>query len=662
MSEQIKNKLWSVVEKSNVYSFLENPLPIFYVFLMHYLKCAKNSAEILLSENWLSLITEIKKEVELKSTEDSKRFCESLSTILVEEIGENNDSLVELVESFIEKYTDLIEDESGRPVPTKSLMSFIYWYAVGYEAATTELAVFNPFAGLCPFGREHAENLNLQLQDEVNRLDDSIEKIQETKEMFKEYAHYFGSETNQTLRMIGQIRLLLSKPVNIDQMYVCDDDYQNEDWSDFQGGWTLMSILPQYSQTKPNIFDKSVTRTYVDKFIAAEGFSEAFLLLPRAFCYDNAYEDVRSIIVCKGVLGAVVEFPQEVFRKPVDYVLVYLRKSSVMCGTKFVDAKPFMKDGVLDEFALLSVCQDCDDEPSEHCKIIGDYTIAQSGYCLLPSIYVNTNRFTTDIEELKDFHATYLDLIESEARSLAKRVAHRNVSGRLSHMLGATYHKIFDAISDLKYIEGLEHTYSMLYDNFEYMKRLINSIDDDFSTQKMNFEEVPVNEFLQKYCCAWQNYGKKQFSVDFTSEINNNTTFKVDEVFMKVLLDAVLENANRHGFNGIEVEDPQILISASYTNLNKMPFVLISIANNGASFPEGFTIEEYVREGEFGGTKGNTGRGGFHTYQITKRHQGYICINSDEKWNVKINIMIPIEYYDESETEKFFEYGEEKYM
>jgi signal transduction histidine kinase len=229
-------------------------------------------------------------------------------------------------------------------------------------------------------------------------------------------------------------------------------------------------------------------------------------------------------------------------------------------------------------------------------------------------------------------------------------------------MLGATYHKIFDAISDLKYIEGLEHTYSMLYDNFEYMKRLINSIDDDFSTQKMNFEEVPVNEFLQKYCCAWQNYGKKQFSVDFTSEINNNTTFKVDEVFMKVLLDAVLENANRHGFNGIEVEDPQILISASYTNLNKMPFVLISIANNGASFPEGFTIEEYVREGEFGGTKGNTGRGGFHTYQITKRHQGYICINSDEKWNVKINIMIPIEYYDESETEKFFEYGEEKYM
>jgi sensor histidine kinase regulating citrate/malate metabolism len=130
---------------------------------------------------------------------------------------------------------------------------------------------------------------------------------------------------------------------------------------------------------------------------------------------------------------------------------------------------------------------------------------------------------------------------------------------------------------------------------------------------------------------------------------------------MKVLLDAVLNNANKHGFNGIEVQNPQILISTSYTIVNKMPCVLMSIANNGASFPTGFTIEQYVREGEFGGTSGNTGRGGYHVYQIAKRHQGYISISSDDEWNVKINVMIPIEYYDECEIEKILEYGE-KYM
>ena len=660
MSEQIKNKLWSVVENSNVYSFQENPLPIIWSFVIHYLKCANDAVGIFSSGNWLNFLTALKEEVELKTTEDSKRFCESFSNILSEEIGEDNGTFAEIVEFFIDKYTELVGDNTNSPIMTNELLDFIYWYAVGHEAATTELAIFNPFAGLGDFGIRHAEGLNLQLQYEID--DSKNENIHESKATFKEYAHYHGSEVNKTLRMIGLVRLLLNKPINLEQMFIFDEDYQNKDWSCFSGGWTLMTIPPTYSSTDPTIFDKMVVKNLVDKFVGADGFTNAFMLLPKSFCFESAYADIRRGIVCKGILGAVIELPHAVFKEPADYVLVYLRKSSVICGTKFVDAEPFVKDGVLDTWKLLYVCQDYDDEPSEHCKIIGDYTIAQSDYYLLPSIYVNPNSFDPDNEELKDVHAKYMGLIESEAKSEEKRVAHRNISGQLSHMLGATYHKISDAISNLKSVEGLEDTYSMLYDNFEYMKRLINSIDDDFSSQKMNFEEMSVNEFMQKYCAAWKNYGRKQFSVSFKSELNDDTTFKIDDVFMKVLLDAVLENANRHGFNGVDIENPQIQISTSYTIVNKMSCVLMTIANNGAPFPEGLTIEQYVREGEFGGTSGHTGRGGFHIYQITKRHQGYMGIDSDDIWNVKINIMIPIEYYDECETNKIIEYGGEKYM
>lgn len=660
MSEQIKNKLWSVVENSNVYSFQENPLPIFLTFVIHYLKCANNTIEIFSSENWLNFLTALKEEVELKSTEDSKRFCESFSNILSEEIGEDNTILANLVEFFVDKYTEQEKENSYSLIMTSNLLDFIYWYAVGYEATTTELAIFNPFAGLGAFGTRHSDALNSQLQHVID--DSENADIQESKATFKECAHYYGSEVNKTLRMIGLVRLLVNNPMNLEQMFIFDEDYQNKDWSDFCGEWTLMTVPPSYSTTNPTIFDKFVVKNLVDKFIGADGFTNAFMLLPKSFCYESTYEDIRTRIVCKGILGAVIELPHDVFKKPVDYVLVYLRKSSVICGTKFVDAGPFVKEGVLDTFGLLFVCQDYDDEPSEHCKIIGDYTIAQSDYCLLPSIYVNPNKFNSDNEELKNYQAKYLGLIESEAKSEEKRVAHRNVSAQLSHMLGATYHKMSDAISNLKSVEGLEDTYSMLYDNFEYMKRLINSIDDDFSSQKMNFEEVAVNEFMQKYCAAWKNYGRKQFSVSFKSELNDDTTFKIDEVFLKVLLDAVLENANRHGFNGVDIENPLIQISTSYTIVNKMPCILMTIANNGAPFTDGFTIEQYVREGEFGGTSGHTGRGGFHIYQITKRHQGYMGIDSDDIWNVKINIMIPIEYYDECETNKIIEYVGEKYM
>ena len=77
-------------------------------------------------------------------------------------------------------------------------------------------------------------------------------------------------------------------------------------------------------------------------------------------------------------------------------------------------------------------------------------------------------------------------------------------------MLGTTYHKIFGAISELKYVEGMEDTYFMLHDNFEYMRRLIDRIDNDFSSQHMNLEEKSINEFLQKYCNARKNYGKNE--------------------------------------------------------------------------------------------------------------------------------------------------------
>ena len=187
MSEQIKNKLWSVVENSNVYSFHENPLPVFFTFLIHYLKCANNTDEILLSKNWLNFITELKEEVDLKSTEDIKRFCESFSNILSEEIGEDNGIFAEIVEFFIDKYTELVEDNTNSQIMTNELMDFIYWYAVGPEAATTELAIFNPFAGLGAFGTRHSDALNSQLQHEID--DSTNANIQESKATFKEFAN-----------------------------------------------------------------------------------------------------------------------------------------------------------------------------------------------------------------------------------------------------------------------------------------------------------------------------------------------------------------------------------------------------------------------------------------------------------------------------------------
>ena len=629
------------------------------MFLWFYIKSTKNSIDLGRSHKWLEFVVDLKDESAKGVSKECEEFFKSFEEILIAEIGDNNNLLAEIIDFFIEKYIKLQNDDAQTLILTEELEDFIYWFAAGHEACTVELAIYNPFAGTCSFGKRHACGLNFQLKDELQRHNlESLLDLEESKKMYKESAIYEGVESNVVYRAMGLVRLLVNNPLNLEQMFINSGNSLNVSLDGYSGGWTMITVPPIKSVAKPTIFDIGLVDNIVAQFIAAEGFYDAFLVLPKSFCYDEDYDSIRRQVVCKGILGAVIELPQEAFKSTSDHVLMYLRKSSVLCGTKFVDGRYFVKDGKLD-WNIIYVCQDYDDEPSEYCKKTGDYTIAQSGYCLIPSLYVNPYKFVADNDSLQKFHTKYLSLIETEIESEKKRVAHRDVSGQLSHMLGTTYHKIFNAISELKYVEGLESTYSMLNDNFEYMRRLINSIDDDFSSQNMSLEEVHVNEFLRKYCKAWKNYGKKQFAVDLESLVGDDSTFRIDDVFMKVMLDAILENANRHGFNGEDIENPQILISASYTSVNNIPCVLITIANNGAPFPNDLTIEKYIREGEFGGKNGHTGRGGYHVYQIAKRHHGYISIGSDDKWNVKINIIIPIEYYNECETDKISEYGEE---
>lgn len=649
--------LWNIVDNSEVYSFKKSPLVIFRLFVAAYFRLSQ--LEVLnLSKEWFKILTELLDETE----KDFDKVCLENLRIKFDEILDSEVSdvktLVEIVDFFAEKYIALCDNKSVTPSLSEDLVDFIYWYAIeNTDAWVDGLAIYNPYAGISPFGKKHIEEIKSQI--EMYSVDSSYnpEQCKSYIEDYRKTPWYYGVESDKTLRLINNVCLLVRTPENFEQMFIHSGEAVDDDISGFTGNWTFLAVPPLESYAETSESDVKLISALIDKFIDAKGMYDGFFLLPKIFCYDESYKWIRRKMVCSGNLSAVVELPQLAFNSPCDAVLVCLCKSTYDCGTKMLNGVDYMNNTEWDYPELRDSCVNSL-HPNKG-RIIGDYTLSQCNYCLLPSMYLYSEKEIFANEDLKACYRNYKTFIESQNESEKKRIAHRDISGHLSHMLGTTYHKIFDAISELKYVEGLESTYSMLTDNFEYMRRLINSIDDDFSSQSMKLEETAINDFMQKYCSAWKNYGKKQFAVSFESDLNDDTTFKIDEIFMKVMLDAILENANRHGFDEVNVENPQIRIQASYTMINNIPCVLISIANNGASFPNNFTIEQYIREGEFGGTKGRTGRGGYHVYQIVKRHQGYINISSDDEWNVKINIMIPIEYYDECETEKFVKYGEE---
>ena len=89
-------------------------------------------------------------------------------------------------------------------------------------------------------------------------------------------------------------------------------------------------------------------------------------------------------------------------------------------------------------------------------------------------------------------------------------------------------------------------------------------------------------------------------------------------------------------------------------------YVLLSVSNNGKPFPKDFSIEKYISRGEFCGDTGRTGLGGNHVYNIAKSHSGFINLTSDDEWNVIVEVLIPLNYYDECETDKFIAYGNAK--
>ena len=125
----------------------------------------------------------------------------------------------------------------------------------------------------------------------------------------------------------------------------------------------------------------------------------------------------------------------------------------------------------------------------------------------------------------------------------------------------------------------------------------------------------------------------------------------------RVLFDAVLRNAYKHGFYAQGSPNNKVEITTSFVRKEDGEYILVEFANNGVPFPEGFDIRQFVKRGAFAGDTGNTGLGGYHVYSIVKRHKGYINLTDSKAWPVIIEVLIPVELYGEMDTDKFVDYG-----
>lgn len=255
---------------------------------------------------------------------------------------------------------------------------------------------------------------------------------------------------------------------------------------------------------------------------------------------------------------------------------------------------------------------------------------------------------THKVIQQQEVSLTIKSLKDEKAQSLKDELARlgsRETVSDLSHMLNTPFSNIGDLLGVLE-DEELSPTVMdwiiQLRDNFDYLKRLIQTVGADFSLNSSVLEDIKVISFLKKFEQSWTNITHQSFKIEIEPHLESSETMiYADSTLLKIALDSIFKNAERHGFGNKFDENNRVsLVLNAVSHLDK-PYVCIAIANNGLPFPESFTIEDYVKRGKYGGPSGKTGLGGYHVFSIVKKMGGYLNLSSNASGDTVIELLIP---------------------
>lgn len=252
-------------------------------------------------------------------------------------------------------------------------------------------------------------------------------------------------------------------------------------------------------------------------------------------------------------------------------------------------------------------------------------------------------------ERIAEFRAEekYLDdIVASKERKMLKKT-----SSDLIHMMGTPYIRINNALDLLSQDlddEGKSRI-SYIRDNFGYIKRLIEMNGADFNDYPK--DRINIVEFMERYILGWENYGSKTFSIEFyyDGELEGGGTILANETALSIMMDCLLDNANRHGFHKTKSPDNKVKIHLDRTTIDNGYAVILAVGNNGKPMPKDFSIDDYITSGKFGTDTGRSGLGGSHVYKIVSSMDGTLdfiseAVSSEEKdeWWTTFMITVPL--------------------
>ena len=174
-------------------------------------------------------------------------------------------------------------------------------------------------------------------------------------------------------------------------------------------------------------------------------------------------------------------------------------------------------------------------------------------------------------------------------------------------------------------------------DYFEWLNSYIKMAGNQ--QVELNLNKIHIVDFLRDFL-RFQAYARNTGSITYKiddSSIKQDYTILFNETILRIILDAIIENAYQHGFSDYaDCPNPTI----AFALVDTESYLLLKICNNGR--PITISINEFKTRGAMAGPTGHTGLGGYLINKYITQLGGKVELPSekDKTWNTEIHLYL----------------------
>ena len=259
--------------------------------------------------------------------------------------------------------------------------------------------------------------------------------------------------------------------------------------------------------------------------------------------------------------------------------------------------------------------------------------------------------------EVREVREVFLHRLQEEKDAVAQREKFLSSRADLIHILSPQLTKIANNLEIIKSkLRGMEsddvnNAIRRMSDQLDFVYRITDSEIKPPDECVFQHTEVHIVPFIEQYITSWRNCGGSIYmDITLNNYIDIDTIVEIDPNQTILQMDAIFDNAKRHGFvkdrHFVEKETGQsggrnlMQLTLQRVVWDDRAWVLLSIANNGRPLPDDMSPEDFASKGRFSQETGRSGLGGYHIYTIAKANKGHISVRRSEEWNFIIDIMM----------------------